>query len=49
MMLMMMHNDANDANDGDRICGFGDQRELLSSLPIIAQNCNVARDKIKAY
>ena len=39
----MMH----DANDGDRICGFGYQRELSSSLPIIAQNCDAARDKIK--
>jgi len=37
---MMMHDD-------DRILGFGYQRELLSSLPIIAQNCNAAQDKIK--
>jgi len=38
---MMMHDD-------DRILGYGYQRELLSSLPIIAQNCNAARYKIKA-
>jgi len=38
---MMMHDD-------DKICGYGYQRELLSLPFIIAQNCNVARDKIKA-
>jgi hypothetical protein len=36
-------------HDDDRICGYGYQRELSSSLPIIAHNCNAARDKIKAY
>ena len=34
-------------DDDDRICGFGYQRELLSSPLIIAQNCNAAQDKIK--
>jgi hypothetical protein len=40
--------DANDDADDDRICGFGHQRELSSSPLTIAQNCNAARDKIKA-
>jgi len=38
---MMMHDD-------DRICGFGYQRLALFAPFIIAQNCNAARDKIKA-
>ena len=41
--------DANDDADDGRICDYGNQLELLFSLPIIAHNCNAAQDKIKAY
>ena len=49
MMMYDANDDADDDADDDRICDYGNQRELLSPLPIIAQNCNAARDKIKAY